>query len=83
MLLKFLFGQLSVSRQVRFLKNHGVMVGVRKKKHRQAYLYMFRNIFAEILYKNDDPGEKAESVMLFVGLKKLNYHLEREIKSAI
>ena len=83
MFMRFLFRQFSLSRQVSFIKKHAVIVGVRKKKDRHAYLYMFRNLFAEILYRNDDPGDKPESIKIFDGLKKLNYHLEKEIKTVV
>jgi hypothetical protein len=82
MFTKFLFSLFSTSWQVNLMRKRGIMLGTRKKGGRQVYTYMFRNLFAEILYRNDDPEEPAENFIMISGFRKLNDHFEKEIKSA-
>ena len=64
------------------MKKRGIMLASRKREGRQVYIYMYRDLFAEIIFKEDDPEKEAESLLLINGLKKLNQHLENETKSA-
>ena len=63
------------------MKKRGIMLASRKKGGRQVYIYMYQNLFAEIVFKDDDPEKEAESLLVINGLKKLNQHLENETKS--
>lgn len=81
MVFKFFFAQLSIPRQVSFMKKRGIVLGTRWKNGRQAYIYMFHDLFAEVLYKDDNPEEPAERVMLVSGIENLTEHLEKETKS--
>jgi hypothetical protein len=83
MLLKFLFSKLSKGKQVRFMQKRGIILGQRWKNGRQIYIYMYRNLFAEVLYVQDDPAQQPESVILISGLKNLNQYLEKDSKSAL
>ena len=80
MLLKFVFKRLSLSKQANFMKCRGIVVGTRKKEGRQAYLYMVNNLFAEILYENDNPHMKAEALVLLDGLHNLQTYLGNDIR---
>ena len=82
MFLEFLLRKMNASRQVQFLKKRGIVLGVRQRNKRQIYLYMYLNTFAEVLYKNDNPDEPVEKVVLISGLEKLNRYLERDVKSS-
>jgi hypothetical protein len=82
MLIKFLFVCLSRSRQVSLIKKRGIMLGTRKKAGREVYTYMFRSLFIEILYRNDNPEEPVENFIMIPGFRKLNDHFEKEIKAA-
>lgn len=62
------------------MKKRGIMLASRKREGRQVYIYMFRDVFAEIIFKDDDPEKEAESLLLINGLKKLNQHLENETR---
>ncbi|WP_302180113.1 hypothetical protein [Chryseosolibacter indicus] len=42
---------------------------------------MYREYFAEVHYKNDNPDEEAEKLTLVKGLKNLNEYLEKEFKA--
>lgn len=80
MFLKLLLSVFSESMQARFMKRRGIILGTRRKNGREVYTYMFHRLFAEVVYKNDDPDASAEHVRLIVGLKRLQYYLEREAK---
>jgi hypothetical protein len=71
---------LSESRQVSFMKRWGIMLGTRGRDGRQVYTYMFRDLFAEIMYKNDNPEQQIEYLYLMEGLQMLNLYLEKETK---
>jgi hypothetical protein len=66
--------------QVNFMRKRGIVLGSRWKDGRQIYIYMFRDLFAEVIYKNDNPKDEAESIEFISGLEKLNQHLENQIK---
>jgi hypothetical protein len=79
MLYKFFLGRLSVPQQVKFLKKNGFVLGSRSKNGRQVFVYMFNSVFAEVLFRNDNPEEPAEELVLMAGLGKLNAHFEKEM----
>lgn len=81
MITNYWFRLLKPSKQVKFIKKNGVMLGARMKGERQAYVYMFRTLFAEILFKDDNPESETEQMKLIDGLDMLHLHLERETKS--
>jgi hypothetical protein len=82
MFLKFIFKQFSIEKQVSFLQKRGIMLGTRTKNGRRIHIYMFRNLFVEVLYKNDNTQESAEQVNMVTGLKNLNSYLESEFKTS-
>lgn len=81
MLFKFFLERLSLPRQVEFMKKRGIILGTRSKNGRQVFIYMFNELFAEVLFENDNPEEPAERLIFLAGLDKLNAHLEKETKS--
>lgn len=82
MLLKFFFKQFSQQRQVAILKKNGILLGTRHKDGRKVHIYMLRDLFAEVVYKNDDIEEEVESLNLLKGLNNLNEYLENEFKTS-
>ena len=62
------------------MRRTGIVLGTRKKDGRQTYLYMVNNLFAEILYENDNPRMSVEGLVVLEGLNDLNKYLERDIK---
>jgi hypothetical protein len=82
MILKFFLKQLSSQRQVNFLKKRGIMLGTRMKDGRKIYIYMLRDLFVEVTYKNDNVDEAPEKLNMLNGLKNLNTYLEREFKTS-
>lgn len=63
------------------MKRRGIVLGTRKKGDRQSYLYMVNNLFAEILYENDNPGLKVEALVVLDGLHDFNRYLENDLRS--
>jgi hypothetical protein len=82
MLLKFIFKQFSINRQVNFLKKKAIVLGTRMKDGRRIHIYMFRNLFVEVIYKNDNADDQPEKVNMLTGLKSLNSYLEKEFKAS-
>ena len=82
MFLKIFFKNLSVQKQIDYLKKKGIMIGTRTKNQRKIYTYMLQDLFVEVYYKNDNENDSAEKVNLLSGLKNLNSYLEREFKTS-
>ena len=82
MILMFFFKQLSSQRQVNYLKKRGILLGTRMKDGRKIYIYMLRDLFVEVVYKNDSVDELPEKLNMLNGLKNLNSYLEREFKTS-
>jgi len=82
MILKFFLKQLSSQRQVNFLKKRGIMLGTRMKDGRKIYIYMLRDLFVEVTYKNDNVDDSPEKLNMLNGLKNLSTYLEREFKTS-
>ncbi|HTJ49581.1 MAG TPA: hypothetical protein VL443_09025 [Cyclobacteriaceae bacterium] len=58
------------------------MLGTRMKDGRKIYIYMLRDLFVEVTYKNDNVDEAPEKLNMLNGLKNLNSYLEREFKTS-
>jgi hypothetical protein len=82
MILKFFFRQMSLQKQVNFLKKRGIMLGTRLKDGRRIYIYMLRDLFIEVLFKNDNVNENAERLNMLEGLNNLNEYLEKEFRAS-
>jgi hypothetical protein len=82
MILQFFFKRLSVEKQVEYLKKKGIALGTRAKNGRKIYIYMLRDLFVEVLYKNDNTEEAPEKLNMMKGLKNLNEYLENEFKAS-
>ena len=53
------------------------MLGTRMKDGRKIYIYMLRDLFVEVTYKNDNVDESPEKLNMLNGLKYLNSYLDR------
>ncbi|HET9487753.1 MAG TPA: hypothetical protein VFO54_09970 [Chryseosolibacter sp.] len=80
MFLKWFFKRLSKTRQAELMKRWGIVLGTRNKDGRSTYLYMMNNLFAEILYENDNPRMEVESVVVLDGLDGFKSYLEDDIR---
>lgn len=58
------------------------MLGTRMKQGRKIYIYMLRELFVEVVYKNDNTEETPEKLNMLTGLKNLNSYLEKEFKTS-
>ena len=82
MLLQFFFKRLSAEKQVAYLKKKGIALGTRARNGRKIYIYMLRDLFVEVLYKNDNSESEPESLNVMRGLKNLNEYLENEFRAS-
>ena len=82
MIRQFLFKRLSLEKQVAYLKKKGIALGTRAKNGRKIYIYMLRDLFVEVLYRNDNAEETPEQLNMMRGLKNLNDYLENEFKAS-
>lgn len=77
----FFFKRMNLRQQVRMLRRKGIVLGTRVKDGRKIYIYMMKDIFAEVLYKNDNTDEDAEKISILCGLDNLNNYLENEFRA--
>ena len=80
MILRLFFNRLSTRRQAEIMKRRGIVLGTRKIDGRQSYLYMLNSLFAEILYENDNPGLRVETLVVMDGLNNLNEYLSKPLR---
>jgi hypothetical protein len=81
MLHKFFFNRLSLENKVKQLHEKGVALGSRMKEGRQVHMYMLRDLFVEVLYKEDKTYLSPEKVNILNGLTNLQQYLETEFRS--
>lgn len=82
MFYKLIFKNLSESGKLRFLREHGVSLGVRMRENRKVFIYMVKDFFVEVIYRQDNSDSEAEKLNIFDSLKGLNEYLESEFKAA-
>ncbi|MBT1687548.1 hypothetical protein [Dawidia soli] len=81
MILGFLFKKMPLRKQVSYLQKKGIMLGTRLKGGRTIYIYMLRNLFVEVYFKDDNTNETPEKLNILRGLHTLNEYLEKEFKT--
>ncbi len=82
MLYKLIFKNLSESRKLSFLREYGITLGVRVRENRKVFIYMVKDFFVEVLYRDDNSEGEVERMNVFDSLKGLNSYLENEFKKA-
>ena len=82
MFFKWGFKYFSVSRQLDYLREHGIMLGSRMRNDRKVFLYMVKSIFVEVMYQNDSIEKDPEHLQIFSNLTHLNQYLEKEFKAS-
>jgi len=80
-LFKWGFKYFSLTKQLEYLREHGVMLGSRMRNDRKVFLYMVKSTFVEVMYKNDSIEKDAERLEVFTNLNHLNQYLENEFKT--
>ncbi|HCW09314.1 MAG TPA: hypothetical protein DGG95_18315 [Cytophagales bacterium] len=78
---KWGFKYFTPDKQLEYLREHGVMLGSRVRNERKVFLYIVKNFFVEVVYKNDSIEMDAESLNIFTNLNYLNRYLEEELNS--
>jgi hypothetical protein len=82
MLLQFFFKRLSAEKQLAYLRKKGIALGTRARNGRKIYIYMLRDLFVEVMYKNDNTQSEPEKLVVMRGLKNLNEYLENEFRAS-
>jgi hypothetical protein len=72
---KWIFNFLSTGKKVDYLKKQGIVLGSRISNGRKVYLYLVRDFFVEVIYKNDNINKEPEYFESFTGMEKLNAYL--------
>ena len=81
MILKWAFRYFSESKKIGYLKEQGIMLGSRIRQGRKVYLYMLRDFFVEVMYRNDNINMTPERLKTFTSIDNLNAYLERDFRS--
>lgn len=76
------FKYFSLTKQLDYLREHGIMLGSRMRNDRKVFLYMVKSTFVEVMYKNDSIEKDAERLEVFNNLNHLNQYLENEFKTS-
>ena len=58
------------------------MIGTRMRDEQKIFLYMIKDFFVEVVYKDDNMDEVAECLGTFNSPNGQNRYLEREFKTA-
>lgn len=82
MFFKFFFNRMSLQKQAIYLRKKGILLGTRLKDGRKIYIYMLKDLFAEVQYKNDSIDAEPETLNMVQGLDSLNDYLEKEFKAS-
>jgi hypothetical protein len=78
MFFRLYFKNLSESKKIAYLRTNGSVVGERIRHGRKVIVYLVKDFFAEVVYKNDNPENELESLLTFPSIKDLNSYLERD-----
>jgi len=65
MFFKLFFKHLSESKKLSYVRDHGVMIGTRMRDERKIFLYMIKDFFVEVVYKDDNMDDVAECLGTF------------------
>lgn len=79
---KYFFKRWPLEKQASFLKEKGILIGSRARNDRKIFVYMYQDIFAEILFEKDNPDNKPQLASIVTGLKNLNQYLENDFRQA-
>ncbi len=69
---------MSLKKQVAFMKKKGLLLTIRKRNGKTTYIYVHRNLFAEVAYEDDNPEATPLSAKLIYGLENLNKYLQND-----
>ena len=72
---------MSLLSQANFMKKRGISLGSRWKDGRYIFMYMFRDLFVEIMFVADNTENSPENVTIISGIEEFNRRLENEIRT--
>lgn len=62
------------------MKRRGLLLTTRRYGGKLHYIYMYRDLFAEVIFENNDPGGVPLEVTWIRGLQRLNEHIEKALR---
>jgi len=77
---RWVFRWLPDHKKLSCLLNEGTLLGMRSKNGRTAYLYMFHNWCAEVIFQQDTPHSEVEKILIFSNVAQFNQYLEKELR---
>ena len=82
-LFKLGFKYFPLTKQLDYLREYGVMLGSRMRDDRKILLYIVKDTFVEVMYKNDNIGKEIERLEVFKNLSRLNQYLKNEFNATV
>jgi hypothetical protein len=82
MFFKWGFKYSSVTKQLDYLRDEGIMLGWRISKDRKVFSYIVKSLFVDVIYKNDSIEKGLERLEVFNNLSQFNQYLEKEFKTS-
>ena len=75
---KLVFNLYSKTKKAQRVNESGTFIGIRERNGRRVNLFMYKSLFVEVLYVNDDTYGEIESISLIGNISRLNSHLEKQ-----
>jgi hypothetical protein len=76
------FKNLGDSKKLNYLRTHGSVIGERIGNGRKIFVYLVRDFFVEVVYKNDNSENDSEKLMTFPNVQSLNSYLAKEFMTS-
>jgi len=75
MIARLLFKAKTLQKKKEFLEQHGEIIGTRFDGDKTLYLYMVKEFFVEIEYKDDNQKGEIKDLKIFANHNSLKKHL--------
>jgi len=77
------FKHFSEEKKARKIRESGILLGSRTSRGRKVFLFMVKDVFAEVLYPGDSMDGHPEKIEVFSNINLLNTYLEQECRAAL
>lgn len=77
---KAIFNLYSKSKKAKCVLEQGSFMGTRQFHGRTISLYMYKSLFLEVYFIDDNSNNEIETVSLIGNISGLNSHLEKQFK---
>ena len=76
-----IFNLFSMNKKARCVNEDATFMGNRERNGRLISFFMYKSLFLEVLYKDDNAAGEIESIKLIGNIRGLNSHLESQFKA--